>query len=62
MLEIEHLFVAPNPITVDLATTSLEQFIGNGEAAVVVVIVVVVVQSSIGESSIGSHASSGFYP
>ncbi|PSR99062.1 hypothetical protein PHLCEN_2v4219 [Hermanssonia centrifuga] len=57
MLEIEHLFVAPNPTTVDLSTMRLEQFIGNGEAAVVVV-----VQSSVGESTIGSYASSGFYP
>ncbi|PSR84202.1 hypothetical protein PHLCEN_2v5490 [Hermanssonia centrifuga] len=52
---INHLFVAPNPTSVDLTSMTLGQFIGNGQAAVLVI-----TQPS-GSISLGSFATQGFY-
>lgn len=56
MTGIEHLFVAPNPTTVDLTSMTLNQFIGSGSAAVLVI-----VQPSGSGISLGSYATQGFY-
>lgn len=53
---INHLFVAPDPTNVDLTTLTLNQFIGNGEAAVLVI-----VQPDAPETSLGEYANRGFY-
>ncbi|PSR79686.1 hypothetical protein PHLCEN_2v6906, partial [Hermanssonia centrifuga] len=38
LFALHHLFVAPNPTTVDLSKLALRQFIGNGQAAVIVIV------------------------
>ncbi|KAF7791997.1 hypothetical protein EIP86_003024 [Pleurotus ostreatoroseus] len=56
MTGINHLFIAPNPTTVDLTSMTLNQFIGSGQAAVLVI-----VQPSGSGISLGSFATQGFY-
>ncbi|KAJ7262771.1 PLC-like phosphodiesterase [Mycena haematopus] len=51
---INHLFVAPNPTTVDLTTLTLSTFIGSSPA------VVVIIQPD-NSVSLGDYASKGFY-
>jgi hypothetical protein len=52
---LNHLFVAPNPTSVDLTMLTLNDFIGSQPA------VVVVVEPSSPGISLGGYASSGFY-
>ncbi|THG95539.1 hypothetical protein EW026_g6133 [Hermanssonia centrifuga] len=53
---LSHLYVAPNPTTIDLSTLPLSQFIGQGSAAVIVLV-------DAGDTTVtlGSYASRGFY-
>ncbi|KAI0342816.1 PLC-like phosphodiesterase [Trametopsis cervina] len=53
---LNNLFVAPNPTTVDLTTLTLNQYIGNGQAAVVIV-----VQPGNSSITLGNYATRGFY-
>lgn len=56
MLGINHLFIAPNPTSVDLTTMTVNQFIGGGNAAVLVI-----AQPSDSSITLGSFATQGFY-
>lgn len=53
---LNNLFIAPNPTQVDLTTLTLNQFIGNGAAAVIVI-----VQPNNGSVTLGDYAQRGFY-
>lgn len=53
---LNHLFVAPDPTSVDLTTLTLNKFIGNGQAAVVVIL-----QPSSSSITLGDYANLGFY-
>ncbi|THG95538.1 hypothetical protein EW026_g6132 [Hermanssonia centrifuga] len=53
---LSHLYVAPNPTTIDLSTLPLSQFIGLGSAAVIVL-----VDAGDKTVTLGSYASQGFY-
>ena len=53
---LNHLFVAPNPTSVDLTSLSLNTFIGGGQAAVLVI-----AQPSDSSITLGSFATRGFY-
>lgn len=53
---INHLFVAPDPVNVDLTRLTLKEFIGNGEAAVVVI-----AQPDAPGLTLGDYAYRGFY-
>jgi hypothetical protein len=54
MLGIKNLYIAPNSTTVDLTTLTLNQFIGNGKAAVVVIVELIGID-------LGTYATKGFY-
>ncbi|KIP07674.1 hypothetical protein PHLGIDRAFT_412290 [Phlebiopsis gigantea 11061_1 CR5-6] len=53
---INYLYVAPDPTAVDLTTLTLNDFIGNGEAAVLII-----VQPDAPETALGDYANRGFY-
>lgn len=56
LLGINHLYVASNPTSVDLTTLTLNQYIGNGQAAVVVI-----VQPDDSSVSLGDYVHRGLY-
>lgn len=53
---INNLFIAPNPLTVDLTALVLNDFIGGNQAAVVVI-----VDPSDSSITLGDYANQGFY-
>ena len=53
---LNYLFVAPDPENIDLTLLTLNDFIGNGEAAVVVI-----AQPDAPDISLGDYAHRGFY-